>query len=130
MKLIDHKLPWEKLSSLSVEGTSEMALFNVYEHPNTKALDAVKQGYCFPVLFLNVLPFGWIWAFARKAPQFAWRLLAVSVMASIFAVLISADVIWILWTVFSVGLGGIANKQVEYSLKRRGYVLVRSGVDG
>jgi hypothetical protein len=107
-----------------------MALFNVYEHPNTKVLDAVKQGYCFPVLFLNVLPFGWIWAFARRAPQLAWRLLAVSVITSVFAVLISLDVIWILWTVFSVGLGGIANKQVEYSLKRRGYVLVRSGVDG
>jgi hypothetical protein len=107
-----------------------MALFNVYEHPNTKALDAVKQGYCFPVLILNVLPFGWVWGFARKAPRVAWPLLAISVIACVLAALISLDVVWILWTAFSVGLGRIANRQVEYSLKQRGYVLLRSGVNG
>jgi hypothetical protein len=61
-----------------------MTLFNVYEHPNTKGLDAVKQGYCFPVLFLNVLPFGWIWGFVRKAPRVARPLLAVSVKSMRF----------------------------------------------
>ena len=108
-----------------------MATFNVYRNPTTGGLEAVKQGYCVPILLLNILiPLGWIWAFLNHAPHFAWRLLSISIILGIITLLFPNFILLIslLWLVFSVGLGGMANKQIEYSLRRRGFTLIQDGV--
>ena len=109
-----------------------MASFNVYRHPQTGNLEAVKQGYCFPILLLNiVVPLGWMYAFIRRASHFAWRLLALSIIAVSLMYNfpgVPAGVIALFWLVFSVSLGASANKRIEFSLKRRGFTLLHTNV--
>lgn len=106
-----------------------MTIFTVYQHPQSQHLESVKRGYCFPIFFLNlIIPLGWVWAFAHRAASFGWRLLALSIIALGLAVFVSAEVVWVFWIVFSAGLGSLANKQIEHSLRRRGFVVFRDGV--
>jgi hypothetical protein len=43
-------------------------------------MEAVKNGFSFPAFLLTLLQLGWIWAFARGAKDFGWRLFAVTIV--------------------------------------------------
>jgi hypothetical protein len=78
---------------------------------------------------MNMVLLGWTWAFNNRAPRLAWSLLAATVVAYVVFVVFASGVIVALGAVFSLGLGGFANKQIEYSLKRRGYALLERDIN-
>jgi hypothetical protein len=106
-----------------------MATFNIYKHPEDDSLEVVKQGFSVSAVLMNMVLLGWVWAFNNRTPRLAWRLLALSAMSYLAFVFVRSEMILLFWTMFSLGLGGFANQQIEYSLKRRGYALLKCGVN-
>jgi hypothetical protein len=106
-----------------------MAKFNVYHRPEDGSTELVKHGFSFSIVLMNVALLGWVWAFNNRAPRLAWRLLALTVICYIAFALIRSGTILICWIMFSLALGGFANKQIEQSLKRRGYAPLEREVD-
>lgn len=96
-----------------------MKTFIVFRNPLSGHLEAVKQGYSIPALLLNLICLGWVWAFARRAPDLAWRLLAVTVIGSILCNLI--PFLSLFWIIFSICIGQIANQQIRKAFKKRGF---------
>jgi len=104
-----------------------MKTFIVFRNSTSGRVDAVKRGYSGPALTLNLFQLGWLWAFAKRTPDFAWRLLAVTVITVILCNILPSLIIaliCLLWIVFSINVGRIANKQIEKALIRRGFTQI------
>jgi hypothetical protein len=76
-----------------------------------------------------------LWAFVKRASDFAWRLLAVTVIINVLVSLFGiggAFLLGLLWIGFSINIGRIANRQIERSLTRRRFIQIGefAGVDG
>jgi hypothetical protein len=106
-----------------------MATFNIYQHPYDDSVEKVKRGFSFAATLMNIVLLGWVWAFDHRAPRLAWRLLMTTIITYISFIFFMSEIVVALWVLFSFGLGGFANKQVEYSLKRRDYTLLETGVN-
>jgi hypothetical protein len=84
-----------------------------------------------------------LWAFINHAPDFAWRLLTITVIINILLSLLlnGGDVhdasaliaffICLLWIGFSINVGRIANQQIERALTKRGFIQIGefTGID-
>ena len=96
-----------------------MKTYIVFRNSQSGHVEVVKRGYSIPALSLNLIQLGWVWAFAKRAPDFGWRLLAVTVISSTLCYCI--PLLSLLWIACSVSIGQIANHQVVRVLKKRGF---------
>jgi hypothetical protein len=101
-----------------------MATYKVYKHPLTGQLDAVKKGYAFWAMTMQIFGIGFIWAFVKKATNFGWQVLTITILLFIW-VLISGNIFAAVgWVIIAIAVGQMANRRVEHGLKRRGFVVI------
>jgi hypothetical protein len=115
--------------------------YTILRNPHTGAIKAVAEGFSFWLFLLNGIQLGWIWAFARGGFEFAWRLLAVTALATL-AIFYAANnygnndpvalvllLVYFSWLGFSIWVGHNGNDRLKSSLVHRGFVTVASDVD-
>src|SRR5882762_6724246 len=96
-----------------------MNSYVVFRNEKTGEMEAVKNGFSFAASALTAVQLGWVWAFAKGAKDFGWKLLAVTAVG--FLIFYSLPYLMVLWLPFAASIGRIANGDVSSALRKRGY---------
>jgi hypothetical protein len=119
-----------------------MAKYTILQNPVRGEIDVVKDGPCFPIFLLNLICLGWTWAFVSGAPQFGFRIAAITFLFLI-AIYFGGDISGSMshdsavflaflttvgWLSVSCFLMAIANDRVKRARLRKGFVILKENI--